>query len=205
MSNNLKSTDFSHTQFKSPSRGGRPRLATETIDLIQQMAKENVLWGAERIRGELLKLDIKVATATIQKYVRLVRSPRAPSQTWSVFLNNHAKDVWACDFLPVTDLFFRQAYLFLMVELASRRIVHFNVTTHPTDTWVAQQLREATPYGQTPRFLIRDRDRKYGDVFTRVAKGNTIKILKTRFESWCNSRLRASKIYRNLISRMLYA
>src|SRR5581483_5402877 len=134
---------------------------------------------AQRIRGELLKLGIKVATATIQKYVRTARPGRAPSQTWSVFLKNHAKDVWACDFLPVIDLFFRPLYLFFVVELASRRVVHFGVTRHPSDDWVAQQLREATPFGQTPRFLIRDRDHKYGDAFLRVAQGTGIEILKT--------------------------
>jgi putative transposase len=95
-------------KFKSRIYGGRPKLITETINLIQQMAKENLLWGAERIRGELLKVDIKVATATIQKYMRRARPPHASSQTWSVFLNHHAKDVWACDFLPVIDLSFRQ-------------------------------------------------------------------------------------------------
>ena len=147
------------------------------------MAKENLLWGAERIRGELLKLDLKIATTTIQKYIRLARPRRAPSQSWSVFLNNHAPDVWACDFLPVIDLFFRQIHLFFIVELASRRIVHFNVTDHPTDTWVAQQLREATPFGQAPRFLIRDRDRKYGQTFTRVAAGSKIEILKTPYRA----------------------
>ncbi len=143
--------------------------------LIQQMARENPLWGAGRIRGELLKLDIQLATATIQKYMRLARPRRVSNQTWPVFLKNHTKDVWACDFLPMIDLFFRQSYLFVIVELASRRIVHFGVTAHPTDAGVAQQLREATPYGQTPRFLIRDRDRKYGEAFTRVAKGSSMK------------------------------
>ncbi len=147
------------------------------------MAKDNLLWGSERIHGELLKLNIKVATATIQKYVHSARLHRAPSQTWSVFLKNHAKDVCACDFLPVFDLVFRQVYLFFVIELASRRIVHFNVTAHPTDAWVAQQLREATPFGQTPRFLIRDRDSKYGDAFARVAKGSSIEILKTPYRA----------------------
>jgi putative transposase len=169
--------------FKSRHRGGRPTLTAETIHLIQQMAKENVLWGAERVRGELLKLGIKVATVTIRKYVHQVRPSRTPSQTWSVFLANHAKDVWACDFLPVIDLFFRQVYIFFLVDLASRRIVHFNVTAHPTDVWVAQQLREATPLGQSPRCLIRDRDRKYGDAFMRVAKCSHIEILKTRYRA----------------------
>lgn len=104
-------------KFKSHNRGGRPRLSAETIALIQRMAKENRLWGAPRIRGELLKLGIKVATATIQKYMRAARPERAPSQTWSVFLKNHAHGIWACDFLPVIDLCFRTLYLFFIVEL----------------------------------------------------------------------------------------
>ena len=170
-------------KFKSRNRGGRPKLAPEIISLIQKMAKENALWGAERIHGELLKLNIAVATTTIKKYLRQFRPNHPPSQTWSVFLKNHAKDVWACDFLPVIDLFFHQAYLFFIVELTSRRIVHFNVTAHPTDAWVAQQLREATPFGQTPRFLMRDRDRKYSDAFTRVAQGSSIEILKTPYRA----------------------
>ena len=147
------------------------------------MAKGNRLWGAERIRGELLKLDIHVAKATIQKYLRLARPARSPSQTWSTFLKNHAQAVWACDFLPVIDLFFRPLYLFVIVELGSRRVIHFNVTRHPTDAWIAQQLREATPFGQTPRFLIRDRDSKFGEAFSRVAKGSSIEVLKTPYRA----------------------
>src|SRR5919201_1090462 len=170
-------------KFQSRTPGGRPRLSAETLALIQQMAKDNRLWGAPRIRGELLKLGIKVATATIQKYMRAARPERAPSQTWPVFLKNHAKDVWACDFLPVIDLFFRTSYVFFVIELASRRVMHFGVTRNPSDAWVAQQLREATAFGQAPRFLIRDRDRKYGDTFMRVAKGSRIEILKTPYRT----------------------
>jgi putative transposase len=126
--------------------------------------------GTERIHGELLKLNLKAATTTIQKYIRLARPHRTLSQTWSILLNNHAKDVWACDFLPVINLFFRQMHPFFNVELASRRIIYFNVTDRPTDSWVTEQLREATPFGQAPRFLIRDRDRRYGQTFTRVPR-----------------------------------
>ncbi len=158
-------------------------MSTETIALIRQMTRENLLWGAERIRGELLKLGIRAATATIQKYMCLARPRRAPTQNWSVFLKNHAKDVCACDFLPTMDLFFRPVYLFFIVELASRRIVHFGVMAHPTDAWVAQQLREATPFGTTPRCLIRDRDSKCGERFTRVAKSSSIDILKTPYRA----------------------
>lgn len=170
-------------QLKSRNRGGRPRLSAEIITLIQQMAKDNRLWGYERIRGELRKLGILVAAATVQKYVRAVRPTRAPSQNWPVFLKNHAQGIWACDFLPVIDLFFHQLQLFFIIELDSRRVIHFNVTAHPTDAWLAQQLREATPHGQTPRFLIRDRDRKYGQAFAAVAKESSIEILKTPYRA----------------------
>jgi putative transposase len=97
-------------KFKSRNRGGRPKLAPETISLLQTIAKETTLWGAERIHGELLKLNIAVATTTIQKYLRQIRSNHSPSQAWSVFLKNHVQGVWACDFLPVIDLFFCQVH-----------------------------------------------------------------------------------------------
>ena len=108
--------------------------------------------------------------------VRLARPHAAHGQNWSTFLKNHAQMVWACDFLPVIDLFFRQIYAFFIIDLGSRRVVHCGVTSHPTDAWVAQQLREATPFGLTPRFLIRDRDSKYGDDFARVAKASSIEV-----------------------------
>ncbi len=107
---------------------------------------DNRLWGAERIRGGLLKLDIRVIQATIQKYLRRVNAPQRPGQTWATFLRNHAHAIWACDCLPVTDLRFRSIYAFVVVELASRRVVHGGVTGHPTDAQVARQLREATPF-----------------------------------------------------------
>jgi putative transposase len=123
------------------------------ITLIKQMAKDIVLWGSERIRGELLKLNLHVAKRSIQKYIRQVRPRRPFTQTWRTFLHNHAHGVWACDLLLVVNLFFRQYFVFFIVELASRRVVHLGVTAHPKDAWAAQQLREATPFGEGPRFL----------------------------------------------------
>jgi transposase InsO family protein len=147
------------------------------------MASTNRLWGAERIRGELLKLDIHICKRTIQKYIRGVRTPRLTGQSWRTFLHNHAGEIWACDFLQVTDLFFRSLFAFFIIELKSRKVIHVGVTKSPTDAWTAQQLREATPYGHTPKYLILDRDRKFGPCFTRVAATSGIKLLKTPYHA----------------------
>jgi putative transposase len=172
---------------KSGASSREPKLPADTVELIRQMAVENRLWGAERIRGELLKLDIRVCKRTVQKYMRQAHRPRPTerkwNQNWSTFLGNHAHQVWACDFLPVYDLFFRPLFLFFIIELGTRRVVHFGVTKHPTDAWVAQQLREATPFGQVPRFLIRDNDRKFGEGFNRVAASSSIEVLGTPYKA----------------------
>jgi transposase InsO family protein len=172
-------------RWRSRTTAPRHRLpiAAETIALIRQMATDNRTWGAERIRGELLKLHIRVAKSTIQKYLRGARPPRRSGQTWGTFLRNHAKDIWAADFLPVTDLLFRPLYAFFVVELASRRVVLVGVTRQPTDAWVAQQLREATPFGQHPKYLLHDNDSKYGPAFARVAKATGIKRLRTAYRA----------------------
>jgi putative transposase len=168
---------------RSKASSHKPKVAAETIALIRQMAKDNRLWGAERIRGELLKLGLRVCKRTIQKYMRNVRTQQPRGQKWSTFLHNHAAQVWACDFLQVTDLFFRPLFAFFLIELKTRRVIHVGVTRCPTDAWVAQQLREATPYGQTPKYLIRDNDSKFGPSFARVATTSSIKILKTPYHA----------------------
>jgi putative transposase len=166
-------------RFKSKAKKAKPKISEEAIALIQQMAKDNPSWGAERIRGELLKLNIAVSKRTVRKYLRKTSPRRTPTQNWSTFLRNHSSQIWACDFLTVTNLFFGQLYAFIIMEQASRRIVHFDVTRHPTDEWVAQQLREATPNDQKPKYLIRDNDRKFGPAFERVAADRGIEVLKT--------------------------
>ena len=170
-------------KHRSKARSSKPRLSCETITLIKEMAANNRLWGAERIRGELLKLDIRVSKRTIQKYMKQVRPKRARGQNWKTFLRNHAAEIWACDFLQVTDLFFRPLFAFFIIELKSRKVIHVHVTRSPTDPWVAQQLREATPYGQTPKYLIRDNDRKFGQHFARVAATSGIKVLRTPYRT----------------------
>ncbi len=166
---------------KSQRKDRKSRIAPETIALIRKMVKENHLWGAERIRGELLKLNIKVSKRTIQKYMPKVR--QQSGQTWATFLKNHGGDIWACDFTVVHDLLFRAIFIFVIIELETRRIVHTAVTSSPTDAWVAQQLREATPWGEGPKYLIHDRDRKYGQQFTSVARNTDIEELKTPYQA----------------------
>ena len=146
------------------------------------MAINNRTWQAKRIKGELLKLGIVVNKATIKKYMRRARRGLPPlkhGQTRATFLKNHAGETWACDFLQTYDLFFRVLFLYFIIVLGSHRVVHYGVTRSPSDFWVAQQVREATPYEEGPRFIIRDNDKKYGACFTRVAEGRSIDILRT--------------------------
>ncbi len=168
---------------KSKASSHKPKVAAETIALISEMAKENRLWGAERIRGELLKLGNRVCKRTIQKYMRNVRTPQPRGQKWRTFLYNHAEDIWACDFLQVTDLFFQPLFAFFIIEHKSRKVIHVGVTQSPTDLWVAQHLREATPFGQAPKYLICDNDDKFGPCFARVATTSAIELLKTPYHA----------------------
>src|SRR5262245_14603613 len=143
------------------------------------MAHENRSWGAERIRGELLKLGLAVGKRTIQRHIRGARPPRPSGQTWATFLRTHGPEIWACGFLQLTDVFFRPLFAFFIVELGSRRVVHVGVTRSPTGSWTAQQLREATPEGTGPRFLIHDHDAKYGPEFDRLAAASGIEVIRT--------------------------
>jgi putative transposase len=164
---------------KPKQQGGRPPLSGQVVRLMRHIARENPLWGAERIRGEMLKLNMSVAKSSIQKYTQDLRWVGPSGQTWRTFLRNHASEIWACDFLQTYDALFRSIFVFVIIELGSRRVVHVNVTRHPTDVWVAQQLRERTPFGEGPRFLIRDNDKKYGGQFEHVADGAGIDIVTT--------------------------
>jgi hypothetical protein len=160
--------------------GGVERwVRAETISVIRDMVTKNRLWGAERIRGELLKLGIKISKRTVQKYMRSVRERRGGGQTWATFVKNHANDIWCCDFVQTYDLLFRPLFLFFLLNQRSRQVVHIAATRNPTQDWTAQQLRNATIEGLAPRFLIRDRDEKFGSTFDRVAEGEGTRVIKT--------------------------
>ena len=156
-------------RWRSSRPLGRPRLNPEVRTLIATMARENPNWGTERIRGELLKLGIAVSARSIRRYRR--RGPsRPPSQSWRTFLANHARAIWAADLFVVQTLTFQTLYVHFMISHDRRRLLHFDVTAHPTTAWVWRQLIEATPWGQHPSYLIHNRDRVYGAGFaTRIA------------------------------------
>jgi len=142
---------------------GRPIISREVRDLIHKMCRENPCWGAPRIHGELLKLGINIGESSVSKY--MVRSRKPPSQTWRIFLENHAQQLVSIDFFTVPTIRFQVLYVFLVLAHDRRRILHFNVTAHPTAEWTGQQLREAFPFDQLPRYLLRDRDRIFADDF----------------------------------------
>ena len=148
---------------KSCKKLGRPKVNRKVCDLIRRMCRENPTWGAPRILSELLLLGHAAAESTVAKY--MIRDPKAPSQTWRTFLENHAGQIVAVDFFTVPTITFRVFYVFLIVRHDRRRIVHFNVTTNPTAQWTARQIVEAFPFEEAPRFLLRDRDGIYGQDF----------------------------------------
>ena len=137
-----------------------------------------MLWGPERIRGELLKLGIRVCKRTIQKYMKRARPSGRRGQTWETFLENHEEDAWTCDFLQLYDVLFRPIFAFFIVKHGTREVVHVGVTRVPGDRWTAQQHREATPFGEGPKYLIRDSDGKYGQHFAAVAVGSGIEVVR---------------------------
>ncbi len=154
--------------WKSRRRRGRPMIRTELRDLIRRMSRANPLWGAPRIHGELLKLGLTLSQATVSKY--MLRPRRPPSQAWRTFLKNHAQDLIALDFFTVPTATFRVLFVLVVLSHDRRRLVHFNVTEHPTAGWTARQLVEACGLEETPRYLIRDRDQVYGERFSRQAR-----------------------------------
>jgi len=162
---------------------GRPGVPMGIRSLIRKMSRENPLWGAPRIHGELLKLDIDVGETSVSKY--MIRHRHPPSQTWRTFLDNHVKSMVSIDFFTVPTLRFQVLYVFVVLAHDRRRIVHFNVTAHPTAEWTSQQLREAFPFDQVPRYLLRDRDGIFGCDFTRHVKAMGIQeVLSAPRSPW---------------------
>jgi len=157
-----------HTQvfrawWRWKSRAGRKPVAPEIQQLIRRLSKENPLWGAERIREVLLLMGYEApGEDTVRKYMVKPRRPRPATTTWLTFLRNHLDCCWAIDSFTVTTLGFQVLYVFLVLDHARREVVRFALTPNPSMEWVIQQLREAMPFGEQPRYLFRDNDGIYG-------------------------------------------
>ena len=156
-----------------------------TKALIRQMCHANPTWGAPRIHGELLKLGIAIAEATVGHY--MVRRRPPPSQTWRTFLTNHIGQLVSVDFFVVPTLTFRVLFVFVVLAHDRRQILQVNVTGHPTAAWTAQQIRNAFPWDTAPRFLLRDRDETYGQNFRAGLEAMEIDEVRTAPQSpWQN-------------------
>ena len=172
-------------RWKSRRRVGRPSIPPDIRVLIRTMSNANPLWGAPRIHGELLKLGIDVSQATVAKY--MVRSRHPPSQTWRTFLANHIGQIVAADFFVVPTATCRLLFVLVFLAHERRRVIHVAVTDHPTATWTIQQLREAFPWDQAPRFLVHDRDHAF-DGWADTAKAIGIdEVLTAPRSPWQNA------------------
>jgi transposase InsO family protein len=150
--------------------------------LIVTMARANPTWGEERIADELrLKLGLTVAPRTVGRYLRRLRPSRGshPSQRWTTFVRNHARTVLACDFFLIVTARFQLLYVFVVLEVGTRRILHCNVTAHPTADWTIQQFRTAITGDATHRFVIHDRDAIYAPAVDRAVEAMGLRVLKT--------------------------
>ena len=171
--------------WKSRHRMGRPAVPADVRSLIRTMAQANPLWGAPRIHGELLKLGIDVSQATVAKYMGRRREP--PSQTWQTFLRNHVGQIVAADFFVVPTATYRLLFVLVLLAHDRRRIRHVAVTAHPTAAWTAQQLREAFPWNEAPRYLLHDRDHAF-EHMEATAKAMGIEEVVTAPQSpWQNA------------------
>ena len=164
---------------------GRPRVSRQFRALVVRMAQANPLWGAPRIHGELQKLGIEVAERTVSRLLSKRRTP--PSQTWRTFLANHVRDLVSIDFFTVPTVGLRVLFVLVVLPHHRRRVVHFNVTEHPTAHWTAQQIVDAFPDDTAPSYLLRDRDQVYGEQFRHRVKGMRIdEVLTAPHSPWQN-------------------
>jgi len=174
------------TKLSRSGKPGRPAIPKETRDLIRRMSRANPLWGAPHIVGELSKIGIDLHKSTVAKY--MVRHRKPPSQTWKSFLKNHIADIVAVDFFIVPTVRNQILFVFLVLAHHRRRVLHFNITTNPTAEWTAQQIVNAFPWDEAPRYLLRDRDGVYGQYFQRRVKNMGIEQVVTAPRSpWQNA------------------
>jgi hypothetical protein len=173
-------------KWKSGTEGGRPSMNLEIIILIKKMANENPDWGAPRIHSELLMLGYKICESTVQRYMPK-KGKRTNGQNWKTFLKNHSKEIISIDFLTVPTVNFKLLHVLVVLEHHRRELIYFNVTKNPTAEWSLQQIRNILMDYDAPRFLIRDRDNKYGKLLDGKNNGFGIDEIVTSYRSpWQN-------------------
>jgi len=174
-------------RWRSRARGGRPKITAELRALVRRLAEENPTWGAPKIHGELVKLGFVVSERTVARYLRRLRRRGDPGHRWHTFLANHREIIAALDFFTVPTVTFQLLYCFFVIEHGRRKILHFNVTRHPTAEWVIQQLREAFPEAGAQRYIILDRDAKFNADVLAFLKSTGLTPKRTSRESpWQN-------------------
>jgi putative transposase len=174
-------------RWRSQPRGGRPRITEEIGTLIRRLAEENPDWGAPRIHGELQKLGFVVSERTVARYLRRVQRRGDPSNRWLAFLQNHREVIAAFDFFTVPTVTFQLLYCFFVIEHGRRKILHFNITRHPTADWVVQQLREAFPEASPCRYVILDHDSKFDADVIAFLSATGLKPKRTSLQApWQN-------------------
>jgi transposase InsO family protein len=167
--------------WRMKSRVGRPPIPKELRELIRRMARENVLWGEERIANELLlKLGIRISPRTVRKYLPKRRPGRPGGDLrWSTFLRNQATAILACDFFIAVTATFRILYVFVVIEHGTRRLAHLNVTAHPSASWTPQQLREAIGDAESHKYVIHDRDAIFAKHLDNSIRALGVEVLRS--------------------------
>ena len=174
-------------RWRSRPRGGRPRVSEEVRTLIRRMVAQNVDWGAPKIHGELLKLGFELSERTVARYLQRLRRRGDPAKRWLAFLVNHREVIVALDFFTVPTLTFQLLYGLFVIEHGRRRVLHFNITGHPTAEWVVQQLREAFPEAGPYRYAILDHDSKFDADVVAFLKATGLKPKRTSVQApWQN-------------------
>ena len=174
-------------RWRSRPLGGRPKISEEIRVLIRRLAQENHGWGAPRIHGELQKLGFVVSERSVARYLRRMRRRGDPSKNWLTFLQNHREVIAAFDFFTVPTVTFQLLYCFFVIEHGRRRVLHLNVTDHPTAEWVVQQLREAFPEACPYRYAIFDRDSTFNEGVVTFLEATGLKVKQTSVQApWQN-------------------
>jgi transposase InsO family protein len=173
-------------KWKCRNNGGRPKIPQEQINLIKRMAKENPLWGVPHIHGEMFKLGFEISESTVMRYMPK-KEGSTTGQNWKTFLKNHASGIISIDFLTVPTINYKILYVLVFLSHERRKIIHFNVTSNPTSEWAVQQLRNALQDSNIPKYLIRDRDCKFGNLFKQSVLDFGINEILTSYRSpWQN-------------------